>query len=93
MSLSSHSGLPLEDVRRFLRPAVVGSAEVYGYRSKITPHVAEHRNGEIAIGFKGNNNKTVVDVEVCPIATPNINARYMEVPMIAIASAIVIAMI
>ena len=58
---------------------MMSSAEEFGYRSKITPHATQLKSGQVIIGFMAYNNKIVVDVEVCPIATPNINMRLMEV--------------
>ena len=78
-SVCLHRGISLEELRRFLPSQMMSSAEEFGYRSKITPHLTQRRDGEVIVGFKGHNNNTVVDVDVCPIATPNINARYMEV--------------
>lgn len=58
---------------------MMSSAEEFGYRSKITPHATKLKNGQVIIGFMAHNNKHIEDVEVCPIATPNINVRFMEV--------------
>lgn len=62
-----------------------GTSEVYGYRSKITPHyqapkeigVDEYELEEI--GFQRSSNRNLVDVPECPIATPEINEKYKEV--------------
>ena len=52
------------------------SPKQWGYRSKITPHFAKPRNGEIgSIGFLPNARRSgQVDVPRCPIAMDEINA-------------------
>ncbi len=53
----------------------VGSPQLYGYRSKITPHFQKPRPGEFPIGFlKQGRRQDLVDVPRCPIATDAINA-------------------
>ncbi len=54
---------------------VTPSPEQYGYRTKITPHFASPRSGEIgAIGFlRAGTRHVLVDVEHCPIARAEIN--------------------
>lgn len=58
--------------------APLGTAEAYGYRSKLTPHFeppAKTAAGEItAIGFKSGRGRFIIDVAECAIATPAINA-------------------
>jgi len=56
---------------------VIGSPRQFGYRSKITPHF---KVGRPAIGFLRQGTRfDVVDVPQCAIATPEINARLVEV--------------
>jgi len=66
---------------------VIGSPREFGYRSKITPHfhgglrIAE---GGLAkpqpIGFlKQGTRFDIIDVPACPIATPEINAKLVDV--------------
>jgi len=56
---------------------VIGSPRQYGYRSKITPHF---KVGRPAIGFLRQGTRfEVIDVPECAIATPEINARLVEV--------------
>eukprot|EP00980_Cylindrotheca_fusiformis_P000571 scaffold147_cov113-Cylindrotheca_fusiformis.AAC.5 len=63
----------------------LGTSEVLGYRSKITPHyqapkevgVDEYELQEI--GFQRSSNRNLVDVPECPIATPAINEKYKAV--------------
>jgi 23S rRNA (uracil1939-C5)-methyltransferase/tRNA (uracil-5-)-methyltransferase len=51
----------------------------YGYRSKLTPHFARPRpDREPAIGFLRAGRRQTVDVASCPIATPAVNARLVE---------------
>jgi len=51
----------------------------YGYRSKLTPHFARPRpDREPAIGFLRGDRRVTVDVAACPIATPAVNARLIE---------------
>ena len=65
----------------------VGTNEVFGYRSKITPHYQAPReigvtaNGDSKyaideIGFQKSSNRQLVDVPECPIATEAINSSY-----------------
>lgn len=66
---------------------VIGSPQEFGYRSKITPHF--HGGSRIAegglgkpqpIGFlKQGTRFEIIDVEACPIATPEINAKLAKV--------------
>lgn len=72
----------------------LGTDEIYGYRSKLTPHYqapAKRKRGQQektsskspiamidAIGFQKQTNRAILDVPACPIATPAINRRYQE---------------
>ena len=66
---------------------VIGSPQEFGYRSKITPHF--HGGSRIAegglekpvpIGFlKQGTRFDIIDVPACPIATPQINEKLVEV--------------
>jgi tRNA (uracil-5-)-methyltransferase len=72
----------------------LGTMEVFGYRSKLTPHYqapAKRKRGTQerpsskspiamidAIGFQKQTNRQILDVPACPIATPAINRRYQE---------------
>jgi tRNA (uracil-5-)-methyltransferase len=68
----------------------LGTDEIYGYRSKLTPHYqapAKRKRGTQektpvamidAIGFQKQTNRAILDVPHCPIATPAINRRYQE---------------
>lgn len=67
-----------------LQPAV-GTDEIYGYRTKLTPHYdAPTRNKDTdayemgPIGFQQVCSRQVIDVEECPIATPAINAKLQQ---------------
>ena len=61
-----------------------GTKEIYGYRSKITPHYdipIEHPDGTYemkAIGFQQSSARKLVDVSECFIAMPAINEKYKE---------------
>ncbi|MFT3989799.1 MAG: class I SAM-dependent RNA methyltransferase [Luteolibacter sp.] len=56
----------------------LSSDQIWNYRSKITPHFDQPRNGVIdKIGFRGNAMR-LVDVEQCPIAMAEINAALPE---------------
>lgn len=63
---------------------VAGTDEIYGYRSKITPHyeaptkVGDDEYEMEEIGFQQFMTRRLVDVEECPIATPAINAKFKE---------------
>ena len=56
------------------------SAQVYGYRSKITPHYNRpDKNGDQPIGFlKYGRRHDIIDVEQCVIATDAINQALPE---------------
>ena len=56
----------------------VGTADLYGYRTKITPHYdAPYSADKLKIGFQKRGTKTIVDIEQCMIATPKINDEYL----------------
>ncbi|CAJ1938878.1 unnamed protein product [Cylindrotheca closterium] len=73
----------IDDISAKLLP-VAGTDEIYGYRSKITPHyeaptkVGDDEYEMEEIGFQQFMTKRLVDVEECPIATPAINAKFKE---------------
>ena len=60
---------------------VVPSPVQFGYRSKITPHFQRPKEGGIgAIGFlRARTRNSMVDVETCPIAMPQLNERLTDV--------------
>lgn len=53
---------------------VTGSPLTSGYRNKIVLHVAE-RGGRTALGYVAADNHSVLDIEACPLAQPELNAR------------------
>jgi 23S rRNA (uracil1939-C5)-methyltransferase/tRNA (uracil-5-)-methyltransferase len=56
---------------------VIGTSELYGYRSKLTPHYdRKHANQDAAIGFLQRGTKHIVDITDCIIATDNIRASF-----------------
>ena len=57
----------------------IHSEHTYGYRSKITPHHQQPRNGVLGpLGFLAQSSRTsIVDVESCAIATPAINQELL----------------
>eukprot|EP00980_Cylindrotheca_fusiformis_P006928 scaffold1443_cov113-Cylindrotheca_fusiformis.AAC.2 len=73
----------VEEINAKLSPAA-GTDEIYGYRSKITPHyeapvkVGDEEYTLEAIGFQQTMTRRLVDVEECPIATLAINDKYKE---------------
>lgn len=60
---------------------VIASPKQYGYRSKITPHFHKPKGGEVgAIGFlRTGTRNSIIDVEACPIAMPELNERLTQV--------------
>ncbi|EED89971.1 predicted protein, partial [Thalassiosira pseudonana CCMP1335] len=73
-------GLKAEDFPTVLD--TLGTEEVFGYRSKITPHydVITNKSCEIGpIGFKEKASRRLVDVPYCHIATPDINTALSKV--------------
>lgn len=60
---------------------VVGTKELYGYRSKITPHYdapVKSRPQDIKIGFQKRGTRNTIDIDHCVITTDAINAKYSE---------------
>ena len=59
---------------------VIPSPEIYGYRSKITPHFQKPKDGNVgSIGFLlVDRRQMLVDVANCPIAMPEINVALTE---------------
>jgi len=55
----------------------VGSPLALGYRNKIVLH-AWRESGRLALGYFGEDNTTVLDVEACPLASPGINRRLAD---------------
>lgn len=53
---------------------VIGSDSAYGFRNKIKMHVKKEQENW-SVGFIGEDNKTIIDIEECAIAHPAINAR------------------
>lgn len=72
----------------------LGTDEVFGYRSKLTPHYQSphgssgqrHKRSTTPreakpiqeIGFQRQTSRAIVNVESCPIATPPVNAAYQR---------------
>lgn len=79
-----------QDIKGYNTPELLavlptsGTKEVYGYRSKITPHYQapiERADGTYemqAIGFQRSSTRNLVDVPECFIAMPAINEKYKE---------------
>ena len=72
------------ELDKLLQPAL-GTDEIYGYRTKLTPHYeAPTRNKDTEdyemgpIGFQQVCSRQVIDVEECPIATPAINQKLQQ---------------
>ena len=59
----------------------LSTPQTWHYRSKITPHFDQPRNGEIgAIGFLANGQRSrIIDVPQCTIAMDSINAALPEI--------------
>ena len=59
---------------------VVGTEHTYQYRSKITPHYNAPRNPDedVVIGFQRLKSKSILDIDECLIATPNVGRVYSE---------------
>jgi len=55
------------------------SPQVYGYRSKITPHFRNLKGGvPVEVGFEKAHSRSIVDVPECPIASDAINAALVQ---------------
>ncbi|KAI5950978.1 hypothetical protein KGF54_004052 [Candida jiufengensis] len=50
----------------------------YAYRTKLTPHFENKGNKCVKLGFQHVNHRGKIDVEHCPIATPEINGKLTE---------------
>eukprot|EP00536_Pseudo-nitzschia_multiseries_P013695 jgi/Psemu1/261617/estExt_Genewise1Plus.C_6020015 len=76
------NGLEAQNIQILLPTS--GTDEIFGYRSKLTPHYqAPVKTGEDqyemgAIGFHQVSCRNLIDVEECVIATPAINVAYSE---------------
>ena len=52
----------------------VGTAELFGYRTKITPHYDTPRSVDnLKIGFQKRGTRIMIDIDKCMIATDKIN--------------------
>lgn len=82
------AGLPQETTSK-VNP-VVGSDDLYHYRSKISPHYdvppKSHFTSPqgkdkniLKIGFQQRNSRIIVDIDQCIIATKEINDKYRDV--------------
>ncbi|KAF9475342.1 S-adenosyl-L-methionine-dependent methyltransferase [Pholiota conissans] len=82
-----YSSLPESSIPEI--ESTVESPLLYNYRTKITPHFErppKSARGEalvpgeqpswLQIGFNVANNKSTIDIEECPIATPILNEKY-----------------
>ncbi len=56
-------------------PPPAPSLPCLGYRNRITLHAAIQADHPPRLGYKASNNRTVVDVPVCPLARISINER------------------
>ena len=54
-------------------PPPFPSPDALGYRNKVVFHVQRRGEGDVRIGYLGDDNRTVVDMESCPLALPAIN--------------------
>lgn len=59
----------------FLKP--FASPAPLGYRNKIVFHVSR-RGSDCKIGYLGEDNKTIIDIESCPLANPAINFAWSK---------------
>ena len=66
----------------------LGTKEAFEYRSKITPHYQQPKKSRRgvdnvkvidAIGFQRKTSRQLIDVERCPIATPEVNQAYATI--------------
>lgn len=98
MSIQSQRTWKTESVQESLRQygitevdvsPTLGTDEIFGYRSKLTPHYqapAKRRRGGPtveaeekiiqAIGFQRKTSRSILDVAICPIATAAVNEKY-----------------
>lgn len=59
---------------------VVGTNNLYNYRSKLTPHYNYPSSpSELKIGFQQRGTRNIIDIDSCIIATNGINQKYIEV--------------
>ncbi len=57
---------------------VRGTDQVYGYRTKITPHYDAPRNKALKVGFQQRGTRSIIDIDQCMIASRAINTKYAE---------------
>ena len=67
----------LADVDKFLLPPVASPKDLH-YRNKMELHVGKGPGGVLRLGYRGDDNKTVVDIPSCPLAFDPINVRLAE---------------
>ncbi|CAM9353103.1 unnamed protein product, partial [Ectocarpus fasciculatus] len=58
---------------------MIGTDDIYAYRTKITPGYYLKSDGSQVVGFDRVGRRTVMDVDVCAIATPEVNSMYQKV--------------
>lgn len=57
-----------------VQPCIGNQEHTYGYRSKLTPHFNRPPHlPDTPIGFQRAASRSIIDVEACPIALPQIN--------------------
>ena len=59
---------------------VTQSPKKYAYRTKLTPHFNKPKGGEVGpIGFQQPGRRSLIDVEICPIAHQGINDNLKDI--------------
>lgn len=57
-----------------VQPCIGNHEHIYGYRSKLTPHFNRPPHlPDTPIGFQRAASRSIIDIEACPIALPQIN--------------------
>ncbi len=71
--LTRQAAIPAETLAAIIQPPGASPAELH-YRNKIVLHAGENR-GYRTLGYKGDDNRSVIDVPECPLAAAPINAE------------------
>jgi len=67
----------INDVDSFLLPPVASPRDLH-YRNKMEMHVGRGADGVLRLGYRGDDNKTIVDIPECPLAFAPLNVRLAE---------------
>jgi tRNA/tmRNA/rRNA uracil-C5-methylase (TrmA/RlmC/RlmD family) len=74
--------LQLRNLKHISVNPVLGTDQIYGYRSKITPTcvfpTTKSKTSAVKIGFFNNTNRQPIDISHCSVASDLINTKYAQ---------------